>query len=313
MKKTVAILSLMLALAPALKAQKIDVSLLGRGSISASRQESGFKGDYLQLVVSGTIDDHFSYAFRQRLNRPITREDFFNATDWLYLTYSTGKWEFSAGKQIVQGGGIEYDKAPIDVYYFSEASSNFACYQFGASVSRYIGTEKLTFQVTRSPFGDNGRTLSDRFAYNLSLRGSTGDWFQRVYSVNFFETGKGLFTSYFALGNIFTFNPVTLELDLYHRSDCLNPSFFKDYTLAGRVTVSAAEWLDLFAKATYDRNSTKSQTTVAIGTDICKYAFGAEFYPKKGSRDIRLHCLFYHDTHNTILAGLTMKLRLFSK
>ena len=48
---------------------------------------SGFKGKYLNVIISGTIAKQFSYSYRQRLNKAHSDQSFFDATDWLYLTY----------------------------------------------------------------------------------------------------------------------------------------------------------------------------------------------------------------------------------
>ena len=46
---------------------------------------------------------------------------FFNATDWFYVDYKpTEQWTLSAGKQVIDIGGWEYDYAPINLYYCSE-------------------------------------------------------------------------------------------------------------------------------------------------------------------------------------------------
>lgn len=48
---------------------------------------SGFKGKYLNIIISGTIAKQVSYSYRQRLNKAHADQSFFDATDWLYLTY----------------------------------------------------------------------------------------------------------------------------------------------------------------------------------------------------------------------------------
>lgn len=48
---------------------------------------SGFKGEYLLLMVSGQINDRISYLWRQRLNKKIDKDDKFDATDWVYVNY----------------------------------------------------------------------------------------------------------------------------------------------------------------------------------------------------------------------------------
>ncbi|MDE7149747.1 MAG: hypothetical protein K2O01_04985, partial [Bacteroidales bacterium] len=97
--------------------------------------ESGFTGKFLNFILDGNITDKFSYHFRYRFNKFNSTQDFFEATDWAYLNYDINRnWRVSAGKQVIVIGGYEYDKAPIDVYFYSDFC-NFlpACYEFGIS------------------------------------------------------------------------------------------------------------------------------------------------------------------------------------
>ncbi len=99
----------------------VDISLEARADWQHDRidgetnkHNTGFKGRYLNLKISGQINDQWSYNFRQRLNKTISDGAFFDATDWIYLTYApTSRISFSAGKQVVAIGGFEYDRAPI--------------------------------------------------------------------------------------------------------------------------------------------------------------------------------------------------------
>ena len=118
---------------------------------------SGFKGKYLMLRMDGNLGDGFTYSYRQRFNKGVKDATFFDATDWLTLTYTTGNWSFSGGKQVVGIGGYECDRAPIDTYNYSEYCSNIACYQFGISGAwtSISGKDNIMFQFCESPFGRN--------------------------------------------------------------------------------------------------------------------------------------------------------------
>ena len=66
----------------------------------AVHDNSGFRGKYFMLLLDGKINDHFSYAYRQRLNKGCSGESFFDATDWAYLKYQPDRhWSFSVGKE----------------------------------------------------------------------------------------------------------------------------------------------------------------------------------------------------------------------
>ena len=97
---------------------------------------SGMKGDYLFLSLYGNINDRLSYNWRQRVNSKITRNDIFEATDWIYIDYKlTKNWAISAGKQVIMVGSWEYDRNPIDIYTPSEYWNNVAPFKFGASIA----------------------------------------------------------------------------------------------------------------------------------------------------------------------------------
>ena len=53
----------------------------------AVKANSGFKGKYLNVILNGTINEHWSYSYRQRLNKAHADQSFFDATDWIHLTY----------------------------------------------------------------------------------------------------------------------------------------------------------------------------------------------------------------------------------
>ena len=96
------------------------------------KNESGFKGYIVNIILKGDISPKFSYAFRNRLNGINKDYNFFNSTDWLYLKYKPNKnVAIIAGKYIVLVAGYELLPAPIDCYFLSEFCYNFPCYQWG--------------------------------------------------------------------------------------------------------------------------------------------------------------------------------------
>ena len=191
-----------------------------------SNGTASFNGRYLNVILSGTIGDKFSYAYRQRLNKAHADQSFFDATDWLYLTYApTSNWQLSAGKQVVAIGGYEYDRAPIDLYFCSEYWNNIACYQFGVSAAYATksGNDKFMFQVCQSPFRTNADNM---YAYNLMWMG-THKWYQSIWSVNLIEQNTKDLIAYAALGNQFTLGDFRLQLDYMLRATN-SKALFKD-------------------------------------------------------------------------------------
>lgn len=226
---------------------------------SSDRENCGFRGKNLSVYLYGNLNSHLSYAYRQRLNRAHKDETFFDATDFLYLAYKTDSdWKFSAGKQTILLGGYEYDLAPIDSYFVSEYSNNMNCYQLGASVEKALGEEKndlLQFQFCMSPYVgavDN----KDIYSYNFMWTAEHGV-FQPMWSLNFVEYQSGKFMNYISLGNIFSFRRVSFFVDVMHRSLLHNYTFFKDFTVVGKVTFDLCDRARLFVKAGHDYNNLK--------------------------------------------------------
>lgn len=268
---------------------------------------SGFKGQYLNVIMTGNIGEHFSYGYRQRLNKAHADQSFFDATDWLYLTYSpTENWQFAAGKQVVGIGGYEYDRAPIDLYFCSEFWNNIACYQLGASVTYTTKSQndKLMFQACQSPFRANA---DDMYAYNFMWMGSH-KWYQSLWSVNIMEHQPSEYIYYVALGNQFTFDNFRLQADVMGRTANKFSTLMKDFSLMGEASYTIADKVNIFARATYDYHNALSNSMdycVLPDTELTRIGAGVEFFPLKGNRNIRLHAIYNHTLgHNGNTSGV---------
>ena len=293
---------------------------------STVNDNSGFKGKYLNLRMDGSFNDQFSYSFRQRLNKPLNNASFFDATDWITLTYTNNNWSISGGKQVVAIGGFEYDRAPIDLYFCSEYWNNIACYQMGASVGYTFGeqNDKLIFQFCESPFRRNAaNTLNkEMFAYNLIWYGTHG-WFESMYSLNMLECMPGRYINYVVAGNRFKFGQFRLDLDIMARTVSMK-EFGKDMSVMGEFAWTPMDKLNIFLRASHDRNlsNTAGDFCVLPGTEITRVGGGIEYYPLKNSKNIRLHlnCCYNSGINAGVLkpeqtiidAGLTWKMNLLN-
>lgn len=255
-------------------------------------EASGFKGMNLNLRIDGKIVDGLTYSWRQRFNKPISDASVFDATDWAHVDYTTGKWKFSAGKQVVAIGGYEYDKSPIDVYYYSEYCNHISCYQFGVSASYQIGEDNIMFQFSESPFRRNSFNVNNKelFAYNLMWIGSHG-FFNSMYSLNMVEYFPGKFINYIALGSRFALGDFVLELDIMNRALSFEDFLGKNMSVMADLHWNPSERLSLFAKLTYDFNNTDTvgDLCVAPGTNVVRVGGGIEYFPLKSTRNLRLH------------------------
>lgn len=287
---------------------------------------SSIDGKYLNVIIDGEINDKFSYNYRQRLilDGKNGYQSFFNATDWIYLTYKMNSNFFlCAGKQVVSIGGYEYDAAPIDEYFWSDFWNNVICYQFGASVNYKSNNKKhnIGFQVTNSPFAN--KSMENIYAYNLIWYGNM-NWFNTIYSVNMVEYEKGHFINYIALGNKFNVGDFSLELDLMNRASSKQDNFFSDYSIIGNLIYNVNNKLRIFGKAGHDEN--KSQPIVdnfvydrfvLPGTRYNFCGLGVEYFPIKDSKDVRLHAYWATNNnekqYNTFNIGLRWQMKVLQR
>lgn len=274
----------------------------------AVKSQSGFRGSYLNLRLDGSLSRTFSYSFRHRLNKADKGNHFFDATDWVYLTYKpSDRWEFAGGKQVVGIGGYEYDRAPIDLYFCSEYWNNVPCYQWGGSVAYTTksGADKFLFQLCQSPFDT---PTDDLYALNLMWYGSHGP-LGTIYSANLIEYLPGQFITYLALGHKFTFGKFSVELDWMNRATRHQKFFFYDTSVMGELSWQACEQLRVFGKVTYDvnRSNEAGDYCVLPGTELTRMGGGLEYFPlRKTNQEVRIHagcCYAYGRNSNP--AGTT--------
>jgi len=259
------------------------------------KDNTGFEGKYLNIRIDGSIIPNLTYSIRQRLNKEHKDRTFFDATDWVYLNYDLERWSFAGGKQVVCIGGFEYDRAPIDLYGCSVFWNNIPCYEIGASVGfHFTKNDKLSFQFCESPF----YTKKDRdmYGYSLMWNGNHG-FFNALYSINLFEYLPGKYINYIALGNKFTFDKVSLELDLMNRASSHQSYLFKDCSVMAEIAYCPTERWKIHGKYTYDvnRSGTDADFTVLNGTELNMIGGGVEFYPLKNKKtSLRVHANMYY-------------------
>lgn len=290
-------------------------------------EESGFKGQYLQFILKGELNRQFSYAYRQRFSKALNKGNFFDATDWLYITYQPlERLRISAGKEIVAIGGWEYDAPPIDIYQYTEYCSQLSCYEFGISAAYDLTKhDELFFQACQSPFRKWG---DDMYGFNLKWTGSHGFW-QALYSASMLEYKPGAFVNYLAMGNKFLFPRGFFLLDYTNRyAGGQGAGFLEDFTLSGEVQVRPTKCINLFAKYSYDHNEgNHADRWLWAGTKQHHLGVGAEFFPIHGKDDLRLHANWFHtwghnsnteygylqDGQQTLNIGVTLKVSLLKK
>lgn len=127
----------------------------------AVKGNCGFKGKNVSILINGAFNEHFSYNYRQRLYRGHGSESFFNATDFLYLTYRPDeRWSFSGGKQIVEIGGYEYDIAPIDIYFFPNIAATSPATRWESTRDIHLAEELTCCGSSSARVHSGGRTVT---------------------------------------------------------------------------------------------------------------------------------------------------------
>lgn len=286
--------------------RKINMSLEARGAYQRMYvdgdvvdDDTGFKGEYLFFKMNGSLTDNISYVFRQRLNKMHLNTSFFDATDFLYIDWrATDRLTLSAGKQVVNIGGYEYDRAPIDLYFCSEYWNQIPCYDWGVTVAYGFngGADNLSFQVCESPFRyhvDN----KDIYAYNLLWKGRHG-LFSTLWSVNMIEYDKGKYINYIALGNeVKISRKLKAEIDFMNRAVSGHTFLLKDCSVMAELSYMPTEKVNVFAKVTYDVNRTDAPGDYCVvrGSELTRFGGGVEYYPLRDNR-LRLHANYSYTT-----------------
>lgn len=270
-----------------------------------------FYADFLSLKLQTDMTRGFSFTWKQRFNKAFVGSQPMNATDYVYLDYNVDGWTFSAGKQVLECGGFEYDAPPIDLHFTTEYFTAINCYQFGVSVSKSLGNYRLVGQFCRSPYATMDTPESNSLkSFNLSLHGTygVGGWVP-MYSVNFFEASPGAYSFQFSLGNRFEITrSLAFEIDFINRSAPGSVSLFKDMSAVAYMSIVPAEWCEIMLKGVYDRNILWDNPMVEKGMMKWKAGIGVYFFPLKENKVIRLHCYYWHQPDGDFVqTGLTWR------
>lgn len=240
---------------------------------------TGFRGQYLNLRLEGQITHGLTYSYRQRLNK-LSGKSFFDATDWIHLDWQMdSRWAFSAGKQVVAIGGYEYDRAPIDLYYCSEFWNHIPCYQLGVSASCQVApADRMLLQLVNSPLRSwaGGNT----YGVNLMWYGKHA-WWETMWSFNMMEHQRGRWINYLALGNRFWMGErLHLDVDWMNRASS-HQDLLSDFSVMSELSLQAHATTRCFLGYTYDQNKsgTDADMIVQDGTRLNRASAGVEVSP----------------------------------
>lgn len=272
-----------------------------------------FYSDGIYLNIDGIISPHFSYSSSIKILTPDYFSEEFSGLDainWLLLTYEIGDFSISVGKDAVFTGSFEYDANDIDSYFDMNSLfyNYFDCWQWGLSAAWYpTETQTIALQVTNSPLSYE----PNHFAYNLAWRGEW-DFYESYWTANMWQQDTGGFIKALNFGNCFYFGDFSIILDYTTRATSLNTLFKEDFSALAMPAYEPAEWCRIFAKVGYERAS-EILDYEFVGDNLF-YGAGAEFFPLKENKNVRLHTYWTHNTEysgcHIFNVGLTWKMDL---
>lgn len=292
-----------------------DVSLDTRFGYSHDFAEKAgrFGGHGLFLDINGQISPNFSYSFNHSVAY-FEGDDAlgFGNTNWLTLTYETDNFYISAGKEDIKIGNFEYNEYDIDSYWEMNSLfwNNISPWQWGISGGWYPADgQTILAQVANSPFSDID--IFNLFAYSLGWQGEW-DCYNSYWTVNMWQYDKGQYVKSLNLGNRFYVGDFRFDLDYSTRATDIKKAFTSDFTLAFAPSYEW-EWGRAFAKFGWERVEEDNFGYEFNGNNLF-YGLGAEFFPLKEYKDIRVHALWASNSQYTgghyLNIGLTWKLNL---
>ena len=270
---------------------------------------------YLYTLVEGDLGEHFSYSISNHwvsddtraLYRNTWRADDFNWCDWANISFNTGSWSFTLGKDIIAVGSFEIDEYDWDSYWEVNTSfwNNAQVYQWGGKAAYTLPSESSTFtvQLTSSPF--NYRPFDNKLlSYAFQWSGDYG-LYRSLWSVNLMQYGRGKGESIrlLASGNQFDVTDwLTLGLD-YIMGDY---DAATSHTFTGSANFSISDHFGLLLKGGYEASGRpKGSDEIEdwygmFGIPYARTYAGAviQYYPLADSQDLRIHALACYDSFN---------------
>lgn len=314
MKKLILSVAAVVILSLPALSQDIELGLEARGGVKYDGNAVGAFADNITFIAQGTISDGFSYVWKQRFTRPLIGDQPLNGTDQLKLIYSLGGWQFTAGKEVLEFGCLEYDAPPIDLHFTTEFYNNLNCYVLGVSAARTFGDYTVIGQISRSPYATKESSeMNALVGFNLCLHSAYGKFWVPHYSINLLQVKPGEFSFQYSFGNRFEVTSwLALELDLINRSKPGSINLMRDWSGVAYASIRPVEWVEFMLKAVYDKNDVWEGSPVPLGTDILKLGTGAYFFPTKDRRSVRFHYYLYNYSKTTFFeVGVTIKPTLF--
>ena len=300
-----------------------DIALDTRFGYSHDFAENAgrFGGNGLFLDINGQIAPGLYYSLNHRIANFEGADGLgFDNTNWLTLTYETDDFFVTAGKEDLKVGNFEYDAYDLDCYWEmnSQFWNNVSPWQWGVSGGWYPAEgQTLMAQICNSPYST--LDISNLFAYALAWRGEW-DCYESYWSINLWQYEADRYVKSLNLGNRFYFGNFSFDLEYTARCRDMKKAFTSDFNLIFSPSYEW-EWGRAFAKigwekvdwTTYISPLAYLDEDIFLGDNIF-YGAGAEFFPLRSNKDVRIHAIWASNSHLTtghyINIGLTWKFNL---
>ncbi|MBO4434700.1 MAG: hypothetical protein J5769_04510 [Bacteroidales bacterium] len=171
------------------------------------------------------------------LNYPLSGYAGNSFFDEAHINFTTGNWEFAAGKLPLLVGGFEFDEWDYDVNPITTSTfwNSFTVYQYGLTAAWTTPDEAHTFTAQIATNQHNNSP-----AFGIRWNGELFGFWSTNYSVLMSKYAKpwapiDAYIPIISIGNRFTFNDFTLTADFINRAG--DPNY--NYTDIDGLTVLA--------------------------------------------------------------------------
>lgn len=201
----------------------------GSRQSDGSEEGGSFKGRQLRVEMLGNLNEHWSYRFRYRLNRPGEQQsdNFSNNIDIMTVNYKfNDRFTLSAGKLGVALGGYQYDDNPINVLEFCDWLNGIDGFHLGVHGAYNVGKNNtLMLGLYNTNNNDTKRYYSEEAGLKRSkhpLAGSLywignmcGGKLQTLWSYSLLSEVENKYSSLLMLGTRLNMPKWQLTLDYY--------------------------------------------------------------------------------------------------
>lgn len=207
-----------------------------------------FEGNFGESDFSYSAEGHWLSANPSEL---YSQPNFTNWLDWAYVNYNKNLFNFSIGKQILAAGTFEEDAYDFDSHFDLNTTfwNNLPSYVWAAQAS--FGTEDnyFAFQLSNSPFAEEGPLKDKLLAYNFKVAAGN-DISSTLTSFNLMNTPSGESIKMLAIGEMFSFGDFDFVVDAAFRGF---DKITEEKSLAMSLVWNASDSFDFTLKGGFEK------------------------------------------------------------